>query len=411
MADVTLLFVHGTGVRSAGRQQTVKRIREGLAKAGLGGIELDFVDWGETHGTKVSKQDLEAVLPLGAAMALAGTTEAEIEAALWSDLLADPLVELRMAALRQAAAPEGAVPLPGGSKPADFELVQAIQALGTKLVDPLPGEVTTQAIREAARSLEREPLVQEAALSVGSAQDSDLIGATARAIVATTLRGTRSEPGTGPSALYLRSERDALVEAVRSALAPITMGIGSWLRDKVKDFATAKASDWAINRRDALMRSSSPAAGDILLYQRRGDDILAMIEAKILELSGKGKPVIVLGHSLGGIMLVDLLSRPREERLPVSKLITVGSQAPMLFKFDALGTMRPGGERSEGTPFVPWLNIYDRSDLLSFCAARAFLGAVGIEDHEHASGVSFPEAHSAYFLADEVYERIKQFLG
>ena len=194
MADVTLLFVHGTGVRSAGRQQTVKRIRDGLTKAGLGGIALDFVDWGETHGTKASKQDLEAVLPLGAAMALAGTTEAEIEAALWSDLLADPLVELRIAALRQAAAPEDAVPLPGSPKPADIELVKAIQDLGTKLVDPLPGEVTTQAIREAARSLERERLVEEAALSFGSAHDTDLIGATARAIVATALREARSEP-------------------------------------------------------------------------------------------------------------------------------------------------------------------------------------------------------------------------
>ena len=411
MADKTLLFVHGTGVRRAGREQTVARIRTGLAKVGLGGLQLDFVDWGETHGTNVSKTDLEAVLPRGAAMALGGTTEAEIEAALWSDLLADPLIELRMAALWQTAAPAAVVPVPGGPKPADVTLVQAIHDLGPKLIDPLPGEVTAQAIREAVRSLEREPLVREAARSVGSAQDPDLIGATARAVVATTLRQSRSEPGTGPSALYLRFERDALVEEIRSRLAPTTLGIGGWLRDRVKDFATAKASEWAIDRRDTLMRSSSPGAGDILLYQRRGDDILAMIESKILDLSGDGKRVIVLGHSLGGIMLVDLLSRPREERLPVSKLITVGSQAPMLFKFDALGTMRPGRERPAGTPFVPWLNVYDRSDLLSFCAAQAFPGAEGIEDYEHTSGASFPEAHSAYFLADGVYERIKQFLS
>ncbi len=49
-------------------------------------------------------------------------------------------------------------------------------------------------------------------------------------------------------------------------------------------------------------------------------------------------------------MLVDLLSRQREVPLPVSSLITVGSQAPMLFKFDALGldtarTRAFGGKR------------------------------------------------------------------
>ncbi|MBY0254132.1 hypothetical protein [Methylobacterium sp. 391_Methyba4] len=411
MADKTLLFVHGTGVRSVGREQTVSRIRKGLAKAGLGDIQLDFVDWGEAHGSKVSKEDLEQVLPLGAAMALDDTTEAEIEAALWSDLLVDPLVELRMAALRRSNVPLTDVPIPGGPQPADFALIQAIHDLGPKLADPLPGEVTAEAIRDAARSLAAESLVREAARSVGSAQDPDLVAATARAIVATALRRARSEPGAGPSALYLRSEREALVDEVRTGLAPTTQGIGGWLRDKVQGFATARASDWAIKRRDGLMGSSSPFLGDILLYQRRGDEILAMIESKILELAGSGRQVIALGHSLGGIMLVDLLSRPRDERLPVSKLITVGSQAPMLFKFDALGTMRPGHALPEGTPFVPWLNIYDRSDLLSFCATRVFPDVAGIEDHEYKSGASFPEAHSAYFLGDEVYTRIKQFLG
>lgn len=411
MADKRLLFVHGTGVRRAGREQTVARIRSGLATAGMTGIQVDFVDWGETHGTKVSDEDLRTVLPLGGAMALSGATEAEIEGARWSELLADPLVELRMAALRQTGTPTTAVPLPGGALPPDVVLVQAIHDLGSKLADPLPGEVSVRAILEAARVLESEPLVREAARSVGSAQDADLVAATAHAIVATALRRARSEPGTGPSALFLRAERASLVGLVRSSLAPQTLGIGGWLRDKIRDVATAKASNWAIDRRDSLMRSSSPAAGDILFYQRRGEDILGMIEAKILELSEGGNPLIALGHSLGGIMLVDLLSRQREVPLPVSSLITVGSQAPMLFKFDALGSIRPGPGRSAGTPFVPWLNIFDRSDLLSFCAARAFPGATGIEDYEHASGSSFPEAHSAYFVADAVYERIKQFIN
>ncbi len=285
MADKRLLFVHGTGVRRAGREQTVARIRSGLATAGMTGIQVDFVDWGETHGTKVSDGDLRTVLPLGGAMALSGATEAEIEGARWSELLADPLVELRMAALRQTGTPTTAVPLPGGALPPDVVLVQAIHDLGSKLADPL-----SRRSLASGHSRGRPRAGKRAACSRGRAFGGIRPGRRPRrgdraCIVATTLRRARSEPGTGPSALFLRAERASLVGLVRSSLAPQTLGIGGWLRDKVRDVATAKASNWAIDRRDSLMRSSSPAAGDILFYQRRGEDILGMIEAKILELS------------------------------------------------------------------------------------------------------------------------------
>jgi hypothetical protein len=156
------------------------------------------------------------------------------------------------------------------------------------------------------------------------------------------------------------------------------------------------------------MNSISPGLGDILLYQRRGEDILAAIEAKIVELSAQGGKLVVLGHSLGGIMLVDLLSRPRAAgKLPVSRLITAGSQSPMLFKCDALGTMRLKVALPAGSPFTPWLNIFDRNDFLSFCGSRAFPGVTtGVEDFEVECGVPFPEAHSAYFHLDAVYNKI-----
>jgi pimeloyl-ACP methyl ester carboxylesterase len=156
------------------------------------------------------------------------------------------------------------------------------------------------------------------------------------------------------------------------------------------------------------MNSISPGIGDTLLYQRRGDDILAAIEKKIVELSADSAKLVVLGHSLGGIMLVDLLSRQRPAgRLKVSKLITVGSQSPMLLKFDALGSMRRKGPFSPEAPFTPWLNVFDRNDFLSFCGSRAFPGiAAGIDDFEVASGVPFPDAHSAYFSLDTLYTKI-----
>ena len=156
------------------------------------------------------------------------------------------------------------------------------------------------------------------------------------------------------------------------------------------------------------MRGVTPGLGDILLYERRGDDILAAIEGRILELTADGQPIVVLGHSLGGIMLVDLLSRVRAAGpLLVAKLVTVGSQSPILFKFDALGTLRPLVAQAGGRPYVPWLNVFDRNDFLSFCASRAFPGVTaGIEDFEVISGVPFPDAHGAYFRQPAFYEKL-----
>ena len=60
-------------------------------------------------------------------------------------------------------------------------------------------------------------------------------------------------------------------------------------------------------------------------------------------------------------------------------------------------------------PFVPWLNIYDRSDFLSYLAADVFSGQNGIVDEEVRSGVPFPDAHSAYWSRPRTYELLAAF--
>lgn len=402
-----LLFVHGTGVRQKGRAQTVGRILEGFADVGLGSVRVDYVDWGSELGTTVGEEDIAAVLPLGSTMSLSGVSTAEVDAAEWAELLADPLSELRMASIREAPATP-AVPIPGtGIKQADDDLDERLAGLVAKLPPRLPGGVTQAAIVAAATELRRERVLRDAALSAGRGNDPDLIRATARSLAASALRDAQPEPGVGPEALFRADLREALVEEIRRALAPTTMGVGGWLKDKVKGFALAKATRFVHDRRAGLLRSADAAVGDVLLYQRRGDDILDAIEAKILALAKDHRTIVVLGHSLGGIMLVDLLSRPRAAGpLPVAKLVTVGSQAPALYKFDALGTLRPGGA---ALPFTPWLNVFDRNDFLAFCASRAFPTPRGIQDVEIASGVPFPEAHSAYFYQPKLYQQLAAF--
>jgi hypothetical protein len=407
MAD-TLLFIHGTGVRQDGYDQSIALLRKGFARAGLT-IEVDGVCWGPRLGVNVDAAAIEQVLPPTLTKATEiGPEDMGVRAALWAELLRDPLLELRMASMRPPAGGKQNAALPG-VEPPDIALTNRLIEFERAVQDPLPGEVKAEVMRRAAQWLVKQSLLKSAAAAAGDASDADLLQAVGRAIVAKALIDCRGEMGTGPSALYVASDREALVDAIVRGF-PQTKGLGSWLWSGVKALAEGAATYYGRDRRDGLMSGVSPGIGDILLYERRGDEILSMIEDKIQAEAAKGNRVIVLGHSLGGIMMVDLLSRPRKPGpLPVAMLITVGSQAPVLFKFDALGTMRLKNPLPDGTPYRPWLNIYDRNDFLSFCAARTFPGAVaGIDDFEVESNVSFPEAHSAYFRQPSFFAKIAE---
>jgi hypothetical protein len=203
--------------------------------------------------------------------------------------------------------------------------------------------------------------------------------------------------------LYNATLRDQLVALVTAALAPTwtKSAVGDWLRDTAVEFVKPRAASFVRDRRAGLTGASLPAIGDILFYQRRGGEICDHIAR---DLTALPRPVIALGHSLGGIMLVDLLARA--ERPHVDLLITVGSQSPLFFIIDALDTLRP---KRALTPFTPWLNVFDRGDMLSFCAERTFKGVGGIHDREVKSGVPFPDSHSAYWFQDELFVAMREF--
>jgi len=145
-----------------------------------------------------------------------------------------------------------------------------------------------------------------------------------------------------------------------------------------------------------------PVAGDILLYQSRGAAIRRFIRDQITAVQG---PVVLLAHSLGGIACVDLLVL---EPLPTVKgLVTVGSQAPLLYELDCLTSRRFGEPLPDHFP--PWLNLYDRHDFLSYIGAEVFPDQV--TDVEVTSGQPFPVAHSAYWSNPAVWSAIAEFLS
>ena len=122
--------------------------------------------------------------------------------------------------------------------------------------------------------------------------------------------------------------------------------------------------------------------------------------------AARGRPVLPVGLSLGGIALVDLLGSWPEA--PVEACVTVGSQAPLLYTFDAIPSL-PYDEADPPHLSVPWLNVYDSRDFLSFVAEPLFRrtdGLASVVDLRVHSRKDFPRSHSAYWDLAPVWDAI-----
>jgi hypothetical protein len=196
--------------------------------------------------------------------------------------------------------------------------------------------------------------------------------------------------------------RDALLERLTNELHGYGMGIGEFLLRPVKGVATRMAT-WKLTRdRGEISDSTAPMAGDVLRFLASGDGARTFIREAIADLAPG--PVYLLAHSLGGIMCVDLLVR--EEIPEVAALVTIGSQSPFLYEIGAL----PSLAHPDPLPghFPPWLNIFDRRDILSYVGA----GVLGsrVRDVEVDNRQPFPQSHSAYWSNADAWKAIEPVL-
>jgi hypothetical protein len=399
----SLVFVHGTGVRREGWVPLWGRVQDYARIAGITGVRFVGCDWWREMGVPLDLiPETLPPEPVTRSVTEPALSSGQIAAAAWALLLDDPLFELRLGgAGGGAAAPAGVVV--GGLRQ-DQAAIALLKGLAdrTGALDLEGSGIAAAELAAAAAEVAASPELAGAALARGAA-DPSLLDAAARAVIARALAAHRGdEPGSGPPALLDGARRDRLVEAVRAALAPEATrgGLVDWIKEKATGFVLQKGTRMAEDRRQGIMGASTPALGDVLYYQRRGE---AMLRFLAQQLAGLPRPVVAVGHSLGGIMLVDLLSR--QEAPPVDLLVTAGSQSPFLYALDALADIRRG--QAQPIPFTPWLNIYNRQDFLSFCATRVFPGIPGIRDEEVDPGVPFPESHSAYWYHDRVYALIR----
>lgn len=410
------LFVHGTGVRRGGYDPLFELVsRELLARF----PEAETVPcyWGDDHGATLGAGG--ASIPGFAPAAPGSAAEPEAEALVdradggWTLLYVDPLCELRVLAELpyegDGFAPPGLRPpgalvadrlaslatlasLASGTEETDG-LVELLAATG--LAGQLPaavGEVASAP--EFAEACERAP---------DPAAAAELTLATARALVAELLTAA------GPSALCTAEERDRLVELLADRLGGTARGALGRAAGVLGRLGMRLGGQRLLERRrGALTAGFTPALGDILRYQARGGPLRAFLGERIGAAPG---PTVVIGHSLGGIALVDHLALAASRgEVPegLRLLVTVGSQAPYLHELGALHGLEPGAALPPGFP--AWLNVYDPGDLLGYCAGPVFPGDARVTDHEVTSRQPFPYSHSAYFKLPSLYDRIAEEL-
>ncbi|MEP9359537.1 hypothetical protein [Sphingomonas sp. KR3-1] len=219
----------------------------------------------------------------------------------------------------------------------------------------------------------------------------------------------------GSAALPATDLDDALVMHLEQD-APASYSLGGRMKAAVGAIADRLrngVSGLVFNAvRDELSPAIAKFLGDVFVYLKQDESrsrIQATIRQALLDAKAAGGPLVVIGHSLGGVILTDMLFDPAAAGLPsdfrIDALITVGSQPGL---FDALGLFdfpHPAAGPAPGPACVgTWFNVFDPIDPLAFRADPRFLDA---QDLVFDSVTGLASAHTTYFKRPQFYARTR----
>ncbi|MFD4763552.1 alpha/beta fold hydrolase [Streptomyces sp. NPDC058439] len=428
---VTVLFVHGTGVREPSYTQALEGIRNGLARV-RPDVRVEPCDWGsalgsylraggvsipgypeylataEGAGAETAESGVVAAGPYPSLSdGFEGGSETDEDRLRWAMLYADPFAELGVYAMSGKP--------PGSGPPALF--TPGVISSGDQLLELLSQLRASDAVRGAWRAFVSSPSAAEGvaallaapelrrAVVAAPAEADALPRLAARALTAWAIAQSPRGAGAFPV-----PERDDLVDLLTNELGGDAKGLNdvlvSALGYSARLFERSFGSRMLVARRARLSNRSVGFFGDVLSYLTRGQSVRDHVADTIRALPDPG-PVILLGHSLGGIIAFDLLAAQASN--PVADmLVTVGSQAPLLYELDALPSL-PYGTGLPGA-FPRWLNIYDRRDLLSYVAAEAFGNDPRITDVAVDNRQPVSAAHSSYWANAHLYQALADAL-
>ena len=215
-----------------------------------------------------------------------------------------------------------------------------------------------------------------------------------------------------------------LVKSLPSEANVQSMGLGNWwqsvketvsrIADKPGDLAGTLVT--TLGRRRAHMAAST-FLGDIFVYldqrgtaEAPGKIVTAVVEALDAAAaranSSQDDRLVVMAHSLGGVIMWDVLTYFRPD-IKVDTLVTVGSQVGV-FQELALYANRdqgvvPPARVKKLSNVDTWLNVYDSNDVFSFATTGVFEGG---SDFRFDTGYGALAAHGGYFERPSFYKRL-----
>ncbi len=188
--------------------------------------------------------------------------------------------------------------------------------------------------------------------------------------------------------------------------------VGNVLADLSGDVATSLGRHWA-------HLAASVFVGDVFKYLMcRGDKnqpgpipsiVLEALRTANAARSAADPKLILIGHSLGGVISYDLLTH-FAPNLSVDAFVTVGSQVGLFEEMTLFKESRdttpphPPQDRVKTPANVKmWLNIFDTSDVFGFRVDGVFDGA---RDFSYDTGYGLFNAHGGYFERPSFYRRL-----
>lgn len=411
--SIDFIFVHGTGVRQPGYDKTLEKIRKHLQN-----FKVHECYWGGKCGSKLNEGG-KSIPTFDTHRSLdEDLTDEEFENGLWNLLYQDPLFEIGLLSIREQEQENDDIPgqeIPGDKLHETIQNFTPSEELYNQLVE---AGITQKTFEEAKdRILRNDTYVN----TVPKAQSyiEDYRDAIARALIAQSAILVSEEDGI--QGLWLTgTSREDIEKKIIAELGGSDRGIGEFtqlVKQKLKTLlisggsaALSPIGTFIVRRkRGSLSEAAAATVGDVIMYQARGQGIRDFIRTEIEAVKTKEptNKLVLLAHSLGGIASVDLLLETNPPQ--VDLLVTIGSQAPLLYEWNAL-VNKEWREGSKLSPFPKWLNIYDERDFLSYKGSEIFPGEV--EDMPVSNGQPFPASHGAYWNNSEVWtailEKIKE---
>jgi hypothetical protein len=161
--------------------------------------------------------------------------------------------------------------------------------------------------------------------------------------------------------------------------------------------------------------------GDALMFFSRRDKSIAVrraisgdIVAAARAAKDKAQPLVLIGYSMGGGILHELLTDPTEVAqieeelgfgLTVDLFLSVGTQIGLFAELNQF--VKPSGGKLLSVPITHYWNVFDYNDTLAFLCEPLLPGVVDMEVSTAAGVIG---AHGAYFDSALFFRRLRKRL-